>query len=28
MHQSDTASSPGRIGRVRGSRPRRARLPT
>ena len=27
-HQSETAISPGRIGRVRGSRPRRARLPT
>ena len=26
--QSETASSPGTIGRVRGSRPRRARLPT
>ncbi len=27
-HQSETAISPGRIGRVRGNRPRRARLPT
>src|SRR5205085_2078770 len=27
-HQSEMASSPGTIGRVRGSRPRRAMLPT
>src|SRR6266542_59176 len=27
-HQSETASSPGTIGRVRGSSPRRAMLPT